>query len=500
VRGNQRKDRQMPEIQYKDLKSHIKSATKEGFSPLYLICGEETLCKTALDELLDAMLPVASSREMNYEPVDGTNDNIFDAIERVNTFSFSAGRKVVAFIDSKIFYSKDSQADLLAKAKEAFARDDIKKATRYFTGIMSLLNLSFDDVSKANRKESLKIDESTSDYSWIDDIVAYCIENNVDFLAGEDSATFLLTAIGKGFPKGNHLIIVAEQADKRLNLYKAFNKNGIIIDCQVSKGDYKGDRVAKENIISERMNDVLLKSCKTIDKDAYLAMYEMTGFDLRTFFNNLEKLIAYIGKRKNITAVDVENVLERTKTDPIYEFTNAVSDRNLENSLMFLDSLLYSEIHPLQVLSAIINQFRKLIFQKGFAESSYGKAWDPGFSYPRFSSVTMPAIGEYEKNLLDGIEGWDRFFSYEENEEKAESKKKKPAKQKSKVSSDLFIAKNARSPYPVYQLFKKAEKFRKEELLSCYEKLKKADMELKSSGRDPKLILVNVIFRICLQK
>ncbi len=487
----------MSEIQYKDLKSHINSAAKEGFSHLYLICGEEMLCKTALDELLDAMLPVASSREMNYEPVDGTNENIFDAIERVNTFAFSAGRKVVAFIDSKIFYSKDSQAALLTRAKDACTQNDIKKAARYFTSIMSLLNLSFDDVSKENIKESLKIDESLSDYNWIDDIIAYCIENNVKLSGGEDSAAFLLTAIEKGFPKGNHLIILAEQADKRLNLYKALNKKGIIIDCQVSKGDYKSERVAQENVISERMNDILLKNGKTIDKDAYLAMYEMTGFDLRTFLNNLEKLIAYAGKRKNITAGDVETVLERTKTDPIYEFTNAVSDRNLENSLMLLDSLLYSEIHPLQVLSAIINQFRKLIYQKGFAESPHGKAWDPGFSYPRFSSVTMPAISEYEKNLLNGIEGWDRYFA---DEEKAENKKKKPVKKKSTVYSDLFIAKNAKSPYPLYQLFKKAEKFRKEELLFCYEKLKKADLELKSSGKDPKLILVNVIFQICLQK
>ena len=53
----------------------------------------------------------------------------------------------------------------------------------------------------------------------------------------------------------------------------------------------------------------------------------------------------------------------------------------------------------------------------------------------------------------------------------AKSKKKKPVKKKSKVTSDLFIAKNARTPYPVYQLFKKSEKFRKEELLLSEETL-----------------------------
>jgi DNA polymerase III subunit delta len=490
----------MSEIQYKDLKKHIQSAEKEGFSGLYLICGEEMLCKTALEELLKAMIPEEASREMGYEPLDGTNGNIFDAIERVNTFSFSAGRKVVALTDSGIFHSKESQESLLTKAKEASAQNDMKKAARYFTGIMSLLNLSFEDVGRQNRKESLNLDDTISDYGWMDDVIAYCVENSINLSSGEDSASFLMRSVAKGFPKGNHLIIISEHADKRLNLYKVLNKNGIIIDCQVSKGGYKEDRISQESVISERMNSILSKSGKSIDKDAYLAMYEMTGFDLRTFLNNLEKLIAYTGQRKNITAGDVEAVLERTKTDPIYDFTNALSDRNIESSLTLLDSLLSSGIHPLQALSAVINHFRKLVFQKGFAESSYGKSWNPDFSYQRFSSVTMPAIIEYEENLTNIIEGWEKFFVDEDKEEEAEKRRKKPVKKKSRTHSDLFIAKNARTPYPLYQLFKKADNFKKEELLFCYEKLSKADIELKSSGGDPKLVLVNLIFQICLKK
>jgi DNA polymerase-3 subunit delta len=490
----------MSEIQYKDLKKHIESAVKEGFSGFYLICGEEMLSKAALDELLNAMLPEVSSRDMNYEPVDGATGNIFDAVERANTFSFSSGRKVVALTDSRIFHSKESRDSLLKKAVEAHAGEDIKKAARYFMEIMSLLNLSFDDVSRENRKESLKIDGGISDYGWIDDVVSYCIENKINPSSEDDASSFLLRSVEKGFPKGNHLIIVAEHADKRLNLYKSLNKYGIIIDCQVPKGGYKDERIARENIISERMNAILKQNGKTIDKDAYIAVYEMTGFDLRTLMNNMEKLIAYTGERKNITPDDVEAVLERTRTDPIYDFTNALSDRNIESSLTLLDSLLYSGIHPLQALSAIVNHFRKLVFQKGFAESPYGKAWNPEFSYQRFSSVTMPALVEYEENLLKKIEVWESFFADEVNPEEAGSKKKKQTKKKSRAYSDLFIAKNAGSPYPLYQLFKKAEKFNKDELLSCYEKLNKADLELKSSAGDPKLVLVNVIFRICRQK
>lgn len=490
----------MPEINYKELNSHIERAEKEGFSGLYLIHGEELLCKTAFEDLLEALLPESSSdRDLNYNPVDGTNENIFDAVERANTFSFMSGRKVVAFLDSKIFYSKENEKSLFEKAKEAHADKDLKKAAKYFTGLISLLKLSFEDVGKENRGRSLNIDAGESDDGWIDNVVAYCTGNGIGLSGAEDNASFFQKAVEKGFPKGNHLIVTADIVDKRLSLYKAVDKNGMIIDCQVPKGDSRNEKEARERVLLERMNAVLSKNGKTIEKTAYHAMFEMTGFDLRTFLNNLEKLISYTGQRKKITVEDVESVLKRTKLDPIYQLTNAVSDRNLPDSLFYLNSLLASEIHPLQALSAIINQFRKIICIKGFIESSYGKAWEPGFSYPRFTSETMPAIEEYENALLNEIEGWDKFLSDEENTEENKDRKKKPVKKKGKKMSDILVAKSSKSPYPVRQLIVKSEKFKKEELMSIFESLKDADLELKSSGRNPKLAVENVIFRICRQ-
>jgi len=488
----------MPEINYKELTSHIKSAEKEGFSKLYLIHGEELLCKTAFEELLNALLPESSSdRNLNYDPVDGTNENIFDAVERANTFSFMSGRKVVAFLDSKIFYSKENEKSLLEKAKEAHAQKDLKKAARYFTGLMSLLKLSFDDVGKENRGKSLKIDSGESDNSWIDDITVYCIGKGIGLSGEEDNASFFQKAVEKGFPKGNHLIVTAELVDKRLTLYKAVNKNGVIIDCQIPKGDSRNDKAVQESVLLERMNAVLLKNDKTIDKAAYHAMYEMTGFDLRTFLNSLEKLISFTGKRKRITVEDVESVLKRTRLDPIYELTNAVADRNAANSLFFLDSLLASEIHPLQALSALINQFRKLICVKGFTGSRYGKTWESGSTYPRFTSVTVPAIEEYDNDLLKVIEERDKFLSVNDSAGKSEDQQKKTSKKKTKTATDLLIAKNSKSPYPVWQLFRKSDNFKSEELISIFECLKDADIELKSSGRTPKLVIENAILHIC---
>ncbi|NIV97852.1 DNA polymerase III subunit delta, partial [Candidatus Saccharibacteria bacterium] len=67
-----------------------------------------------------------------------------------------------------------------------------------------------------------------------------------------------------------------------------------------------------------------------MDKRAYRTIYEMTGFDIGTFSDNIEKLISYVGDRKRITVEDVAFVLKRTKKDPIYELTNAIADRDVD--------------------------------------------------------------------------------------------------------------------------------------------------------------------------
>ena len=74
----------MPTISYKDLAKHLSQRGDAPFAPVYLIFGEEMLVKSAFETLLDAMVP-GSMRTTNYEPLDGTHENIHAVIARVNT-------------------------------------------------------------------------------------------------------------------------------------------------------------------------------------------------------------------------------------------------------------------------------------------------------------------------------------------------------------------------------------------------------------------------------
>ena len=363
--------------------------------------------------------------------------------------------------------------------------------------MMGHLNLSFDDLSISNREVSLGLDsDSAANSSWLDGIIAYCHEKNLSVPAAQDDSRILQEAVDRGFPKDNHLILTTDLTDKRRTLYKTISSHGLVIDCSVPKGDRRADRIVQEAVLVEKMNSILRASGKTIDKTAYESLYEMTGFDLRTFCNNLEKLISYVGERDEIYIEDVEFTLKRTKKDPIYELTNALADRNVELSLFFLDSILGSGIHPLQVFAAIINQIRKLLVIKDFVGSQNGHGWQAACTYSYFQTNVISAIVSYDRHLIERLEDWELKLKTE-TVSKNDEPRKNVKNKKRNTTTDLIIAKNPKNAYPIYQLFKKSERFSKNELIHAVELLNDADVLLKSSTQSAKLIIENVVIDIC---
>jgi len=360
--------------------------------------------------------------------------------------------------------------------------------------LLGILNLSFDDVSETNRIKSLKLDsEKSTGYEWLEKVIKFCKENNFLIPSEKDNVDILQQAIEKGFPKRNHLVITTDMVDKRRKLFKIIKNIGMIIDCSVPKGDRRADKIEQEAVLSERMKVLLDRYEKTMDKEAYRTMYEMTGFDIGTFSDNLEKLISFVGDRKRITAEDAAFVLKRTKKDPIYELTNSIADRDIHKSLFFLNSLLMENFHPLQILASMANQIRRLLVIRDFMESSHGSSWYPEMQFAQFKNNVMGSVLSYNKELLDQIEDWDDMLSGDMDGDTQRNKKKRETK-KHKPVTDLEIPDN---PYPVYKMLINAEKFTKNELIDDIEHLTQADFRLKYTKQRPKIILEEAILRIC---
>lgn len=478
----------MAELNYKNLEAYISDAGKDGFLPVFLIFGEEYLAKTAFESLLDALVP-KTKRSFGYEPADEDTESMADIIERLNTFAMMSGPKVVSLCDSKIFHSKQDLSALLKKCKSAVDEDNRKKASGYLNSLLSLAGVDADDAKTDKGKDEINYADSfQDDGAWFDDLVDYLKENPIKSKGTADPVQLLADAIEKGFPKKHHLVITTELVDKRKRLFTVIKDKGLVIDCSVPQGDRKADKDAKESILKDHLDRILKPSGKRLAPDAYRYLCEMTGFDLRTFTGNLEKLITYCGDRPQITIDDAKTLLRRTKQDPIYELSGAVAERNLENALFYTKSLLDNAAFPLQILATIVNQLRRLILAKDFLMTLPQGRFRGMPDFNGFKTSMMPLVKAYDDKIKERVLERETAL----NQEPEDGKKTK----KIKADSDLILAKNPNSPYPVFLLIGNANRYTIEELIRAHGLANEADVRLKSTGENPKLILEDLLIKI----
>jgi DNA polymerase-3 subunit delta len=497
----------MPEINYQSVKEYIHERLNSSFDPVYLIYGEEFLYHQITQSLVKAIIPDPAHQKHNFEVINHKEESqLAEVIERMNTYSFFSEKKIMELRDATVFVASHNQGNVLEKVKQLFGKNDFEKASNLFLNLLSRLQICLSDISDdissdmssdisgaisdAAIADKFNISEDQAgDIEWIKKLCSYCQERKLSVPESGDDAQRLKNAIEKGFPKNNFLFITTDTVDKRKALYKTIKKLGTVIDCAIPKGNRKADQDAQRRFLQQHMRQFLRKYNKQIDSKAFELMIKMTGFDLRAFNANLEKLVDYAKDREHITPDDVQAVLIRTRQDPIYELTGALSDRDTLKTLHYMSSLLSSGFHYLQILTAMTNQIRKLLVIKGFLESKYGSDWHPGIAYDQFKQIIIPLIVKYDEELIE-------MLACYQNALKGKFESQELKKQKN-PSTDLMIAKNPNNPYPVFQQFFKSKKYTKEDLFAAFEILSHADVKLKTSGQPPISILEEVVFKIC---
>ncbi len=486
----------MPVITYSQLDGFLKTLkpgnTQSASCQAFLFHGNEYLYRTALAAVRNTLMPETADK-MNYETVDGDTGYLREAIERICTVSLLAGPKIVAVIDSKIFYSKHDHERILQKMKNAFDRHDLKSASRLFVRLLSLLKITYADLDHDSLKKSVQVNQE--DLVWLKKVADYCRSKQVEIPPAIDLSEELNRIINKGFPRGNYFVMTSDLVDKRRRLYKSFESQGLVIDCSVPKGDRKADRDIQQKVMEHAVADILNQYGKTIAADARSKLYDITGFDLRSIANNIKKLIDYIEPRTDITIEDVSLILKRSKQDPIYALTNAFADRDINQTLFYINSLLKNNYHPLQILSALLNQTRKLLTARDFIESRFGNVWRQGIGYTQFRRQVIPALQSYDRVLTDFLGEWHQVIIPPAHDTAITKKQIKSGK----ARTDLMLLKNPANAYPVYLLLSKAQKFSHAKLVTALHQWGEVDRQLKSSTANPRLIIEKTILSILME-
>jgi DNA polymerase-3 subunit delta len=454
----------MAEINHRELEGVLKAIRKGELSPVYLLYGDDFLYKSASKTIIDGLIP-KSDRVLNYEVVDGHAENIYDTVERLNTFPMFPRRKVIAVQESRIFVSKKDAEGIFAKAQGFIEENEHQKAALYFCDALALAGWSLDDVkdgawrhiSATDWEKRLGFKRDVEALDWLDDVIKYAVDQKISPPAYQDDLSILENQLKQGFPADNILVVTTSFVDKRRTLYKTMKKIGTVIDCSVPSGTRGSDQKAQLNLFRMKAESILKEHGKSMDDVSLSALLDRTGYELRRFIGELEKVIHYAGKRKRITVSDVQAVSERTREDPLYELGNAIGEREAEQSLTILLNLLENNYHSLQLIAAIANHMRKLILAKDFIRSGHARGWRSSLRYPAFQKMILPEI--------------------------------------KKCATDGFMT--TAHPFVVYKTLLQAENFEFEELLQAMSFLLDAEGRLKLSPPSPRIVMEQLILKIC---
>ena len=99
---------------------------------------------------------------------------------------------------------------------------------------------------------------------------------------------------------------------------------------------------------------------RKLPRDALQYMVDNTGNDLSVINKEIEKIILFCGDKKSIAKTDMESVLTAGNRDMIYNLTDEVVKGDVQRAVSLLGTLIDGGFHPLAVLKAISNKFKRI--------------------------------------------------------------------------------------------------------------------------------------------
>ncbi len=448
--------------------SKILSSIQQGdVAPCYLIYGEEDyLVQEALNKIVGLLLPPAD-RDLNLFSVAGGQESIAAICQALLTVPLLPGRKVILVKNTTLFQTRKVLPGLIRRIREALEKSPRQAAGDFaqflkLTG-WKLVDLRDDGWKRITAEEWQKTVEGDSGEdreSWLPKAVELCAEEGLETAAAADDWEGLAKVLAGGLPPGNHLILTAQVVDKRKQAFKQIAALGKVLYFPQVKGEAK-----QKFLLLETAQEFLSRRGKRLTAAAWEAMGGKTGFDLRDSMGALEKLAAYTGEAAEIGVEAVEAVIGKSKADTVFELTAALVEKKVPQALAILKDLLEQGIHHLVIMKMLTREIRLLLYAQLLLKSGKLASYKTNMDYSRFQSSVYPAI-----------KAWGG---------------------KDKEGPGVL---SGQHPYVLFRLLKNAGNFPPAVLVGHLESLAQMDLALRSTGRDPQLMLERFLMEVCLPR
>lgn len=171
----------------------------------------------------------------------------------------------------------------------------------------------------------------------------------------------LCDALSAGLPAGNQFLLSAIAPDKRKSAWKKLSKL-----CRTTLRDLPDAKFATgEGVVADWMLSRASERGMEFEPGALEALAARIGLDSRQLDNELEKLEIAAGRHTPVSASLVRELVPQTREGGIFDLSEAIQRRDLEQALATLRQLLEQGETPVGILlAAIAPTLRHLLLAK----------------------------------------------------------------------------------------------------------------------------------------
>ncbi|OGP51918.1 MAG: DNA polymerase III subunit delta [Deltaproteobacteria bacterium RBG_13_43_22] len=448
----------MPVYTYKDIPKILTQAEKGQPANIYLIAGDSYLVNDVHHKLIDRLIP-EESRPFNLEIADGEKEDIRSILERLQTFPFFPGPKVVSVKNPVQIFSSGGGDRLLKKAEEAWQKGQPERCTRILRALFQNVGISMNSLEGGESKneeilmEKLFPDKEGPLPNWCKEALIHMQDQSTEESPTLNPEQLLDSAIRQGFPKDHLLILLMEGPSGSKKIVKTIAEYGVVLNLSLKQGK-KGEQTAT---LKGFMKTRLAQEGKTIIPQAEALLLERVGPETYLLEMEIQKLVAYTGDRKQILPKDITEIVGAFREEPLYELTSVLGERKLEEGLQKLGQLWEQGYNPLQILAGITNALRRLLAARellGTVSEAPDRIWQ---DFGAFSAKILPQL------------------------------KQAPLPE--------FLSRV--HPFVLYNTMKTSRNFSLTQLVSALAALHQTDRLLKTSGATPAFLLEDFIISFC---
>jgi len=275
--------------------------------------------------------------------------------------------------------------------------------------------------------------------------------------AVKDRLNELGELVKNGLPNGIRLLISAIGCDKRRAIYKLLNKEAETKVFDLPDLGKSGGNQEVEAFILKRMRDL----GKRMNDQALAIFRELVAPDFREIANELEKAALYVGDRPEITADDIRTICSSSRQAVIWELTDAVGERHIAKAMRATENLLGYGESPIGVIILLAGQIRLMLLAQDLEKRGILSPRLQGFAYTK----AFDALSDAERGHF-------------------------PRTKEGKYPN----------AWRLYRVAQAASRFTTAELVKALDLLLQANMKLVSTQLDERLVIEELITRICLKR